>query len=210
MESFKKSQPVLGEKILRWTLPSDEVEALLGDFDEIYDEMWKKKGRFAAKSWYWLQIFRLLPSFIKNMIYWSGEMLKNYFKVAFRNIKRNKVFSMVNLLGVALGMSCSFLIFLIMAVAFFQRNFTSLLENSVPLRFITPESQLRNYTESWLTAFPLSLQVPIYILTVSIVIVCAMSGIWCRMRCSSTYPILRSATQLLRRRDAGNSIICFC
>jgi putative ABC transport system permease protein len=46
------------------------------------------------------------------MIYWSGEMLKNYIKVAVRNIKRNKVFSLVNLLGLAVGMCCSFIIFL--------------------------------------------------------------------------------------------------
>lgn len=112
METSKKSPPVLREKILRWILPSDEVEALLGDFEEIYEEIWKKKGRSAARRWYWIQILRLLPSSFTNMIYWSGEMLKNYLKVAFRNIKRNKIFSLVNLLGLAVGMCCSFLIFL--------------------------------------------------------------------------------------------------
>jgi len=39
-------------------------------------------------------------------------MLKNYIKVAFRNIKKNKVFSLINLMGLALGMCCGFLIFL--------------------------------------------------------------------------------------------------
>jgi len=39
-------------------------------------------------------------------------MLKNYFKVAWRNIFRNKGFSTVNLLGLTIGMSCTLLILL--------------------------------------------------------------------------------------------------
>jgi putative ABC transport system permease protein len=39
-------------------------------------------------------------------------MLKNYFLVAWRNMVRNKVFSGINILGLALGMTCSLLIML--------------------------------------------------------------------------------------------------
>jgi putative ABC transport system permease protein len=39
-------------------------------------------------------------------------MLKNYFKVAWRNIIRNKAFSAINVLGLGLGMACSLLIML--------------------------------------------------------------------------------------------------
>jgi putative ABC transport system permease protein len=39
-------------------------------------------------------------------------MLLNYFKIAWRNIIRNKAFSAINILGLALGMACSLLIFL--------------------------------------------------------------------------------------------------
>jgi len=39
-------------------------------------------------------------------------MLKNYFFIAIRNLKRNKVFSFINILGLALGMGCSLLIML--------------------------------------------------------------------------------------------------
>jgi putative ABC transport system permease protein len=39
-------------------------------------------------------------------------MLKNYFKIGFRNLFRNKIFSCINIFGLAVGMACSLLIFL--------------------------------------------------------------------------------------------------
>ena len=38
-------------------------------------------------------------------------MLKNYFKIAFRNIKRNKSYTLTNVLGLALGIASAVLIF---------------------------------------------------------------------------------------------------
>ncbi|MGB6864827.1 MAG: ABC transporter permease, partial [Candidatus Aminicenantaceae bacterium] len=37
-------------------------------------------------------------------------MLKNYLKITLRNIKRNKVFSFINIAGLAIGMACCILI----------------------------------------------------------------------------------------------------
>ena len=39
-------------------------------------------------------------------------MLKNYLKIAWRNLWKNKSFSLINILGLALGMACSLLIML--------------------------------------------------------------------------------------------------
>src|ERR1700754_1069209 len=39
-------------------------------------------------------------------------MIKNYFKVAFRNIIRHKAYSAINISGLAIGMACSILILL--------------------------------------------------------------------------------------------------
>ena len=57
-------------------------------------------------------------------------MLKNYFKIAWRNLFRNKGFATTNLLGLTIGMSCSILIFLWvhdeMAYDRFQRNYDNI------------------------------------------------------------------------------------
>ena len=39
-------------------------------------------------------------------------MIKNYLKIAFRNLWRHKVFSLINIMGLAVGMAACFLIFL--------------------------------------------------------------------------------------------------
>ncbi len=39
-------------------------------------------------------------------------MLKNYFKIAFSNLWRHRVFSFINILGLTVGMTACFLIFL--------------------------------------------------------------------------------------------------
>ncbi len=39
-------------------------------------------------------------------------MIQNYFKIAWRNLWKNKTFSLINMMGLALGMSCSLLIML--------------------------------------------------------------------------------------------------
>jgi ABC-type antimicrobial peptide transport system permease subunit len=50
-------------------------------------------------------------------------MFKNYFKTAWRSISRNKIFSVINILGLAIGISASLLIFLIAYFEFSYDNF---------------------------------------------------------------------------------------
>ena len=39
-------------------------------------------------------------------------MFRNYLKIAWRNLQKNKLFSSINILGLALGIACSLLIIL--------------------------------------------------------------------------------------------------
>src|SRR6478609_3992297 len=39
-------------------------------------------------------------------------MFKNYFKIAFRNLHRNKVYSFINIAGLTIGLACAMLIML--------------------------------------------------------------------------------------------------
>ncbi|MFC2160066.1 ABC transporter permease [Acidobacteriota bacterium] len=99
------------EFFLKQVISFDNHENLSGDFEEMFDRISHERGSFKAYLWYTFQILKLVPSYFRNYIYWSLTMLKNYLKIALRNIKKSKTYSFINILGLAIGMACCILIF---------------------------------------------------------------------------------------------------
>lgn len=66
-------------------------------------------------------------------------MFKNYFKIAFRNFWRHKVFSLINVLGLSIGISASLVIYLIVHYEFtfdkFEKNGSDIYRVSTDLKF---------------------------------------------------------------------------
>src|SRR5258705_13648278 len=42
-------------------------------------------------------------------------MIKNYFKIAFRNLQRHKAYTFINVIGLSLGIACGILIFTVVS-----------------------------------------------------------------------------------------------
>jgi hypothetical protein len=91
----------------------EERDSIINDFAEIYREKVKDQGINAARLWYWSQVLRSLPMFFKIHISWGFAMIKNYVTIAFRIIKRKKVFSFINIAGLTIGIMCSLFILLL-------------------------------------------------------------------------------------------------
>tara|TARA_R110000796_G_scaffold88850_6_gene191967 strand:- start:24222 stop:26669 length:2448 start_codon:yes stop_codon:yes gene_type:complete len=73
-------------------------------------------------------------------------MLKNYLKIAFRNIWKNKVFSLINVLGLSIGLSASFVIG---AIIYYDMTFDKFHPDQdriyrVTSEFIAPEGSFYN------------------------------------------------------------------
>ncbi|MCP4726512.1 MAG: FtsX-like permease family protein [bacterium] len=85
---------------------------LFGDIEEMYKIFLRDRGRSRSFIWLWIQILRLVPVVISEKISWNITMLKNYFKITFRNIMRSKVYSLINIFGLSLGLTCCILIVL--------------------------------------------------------------------------------------------------
>ena len=110
LKNKKAPYPPLRRRMLSLLLSRGDHITLAGDFEEIHSELARERGRTAAALWYWCQIAKSIAPFLKNSLFWSFHMFKNYMKVALRNLNRHKGYSLINITGLAIGMACCLLI----------------------------------------------------------------------------------------------------
>lgn len=110
--SRNKFPPKIFEKILGCFLRKEDAHHRLGDLAEVYSDIHLRRGWYAATCWYLGQILRGWPGYVIFRITGRFMMVKNYAKVAFRNIIRQKGYAFLNITGLALGMACSFFLLL--------------------------------------------------------------------------------------------------
>lgn len=83
-------------------------EEFLGDLKEIYEDRISTQGRYYAKWMYWVDAFHLLIGFTTFNVFKNQNnpttMYKHYLTIAGRNLFRGKVYSIINILGLAVGM----------------------------------------------------------------------------------------------------------
>ncbi len=98
--------------LIRITAWYEDGYAVYGDACEEYFEVMKNEGKRRARTWFWRQGLRAFPVFVTDFIVWRLIMLKNYLKVAFRNIRKQKGYAFINISGLAIGMAACLLILL--------------------------------------------------------------------------------------------------
>jgi putative ABC transport system permease protein len=92
-----------------WLLSRLAGPSVVGDYEEIFEEMVLEQGPKAALSWYRTQVLKSIPMFVNNTIHWSAAMLKNYLKLACRNIFKHKRYALLNIAGLAVGLAACLL-----------------------------------------------------------------------------------------------------
>ncbi|MEQ8239115.1 MAG: FtsX-like permease family protein [Cyclobacteriaceae bacterium] len=121
MKDSNNQPPKAASKLLAWFAGSADLEDIQGDIDEMYIHKQKSKGRLVAKIFYWRHIISLLFSYalLKRKRqqalpdYYAMNnlsMIKNYVKVSLRNMRKQRMFTAINIFGLAMGMSVSLLI----------------------------------------------------------------------------------------------------
>ena len=110
MHTENKKTPRWIERFFRWFYAEDVLQEKLGDFEEYYQGKIRNKGKFRASLQSFFQVIRILMSESQLSLYWSFAMFKNYVTIAFRSLKRHKIYSSVTISGLALGMAAFLLI----------------------------------------------------------------------------------------------------
>ena len=111
----KKSHPAvprLADRILGYLYSQDYYFERSGDLEEAYVDLVEESGPFRAKAWLWFQLLKLCIGVLRTNIVWRVIMIQNYLKIAFRNIKRHKGYSILNISGLTIGFACFIFIFL--------------------------------------------------------------------------------------------------
>ncbi len=104
----------LGDRIFKGFCHPDYYPDIKGDLEELYLEQ-KSSNKMVSDSRYLLEVVRLMrpglmrPLF-KNSKFKRTDMLYNYFKISLRNLGKHKVFTGINVIGLAFGLTAFLLI----------------------------------------------------------------------------------------------------
>uniref|UniRef100_UPI00404A293D ABC transporter permease n=1 Tax=Fulvivirga sp. TaxID=1931237 RepID=UPI00404A293D len=110
--------PRLFERLFEWFCADDFFEELQGDLEEAYYHNVEVHGTAVARNIYRKEVLLMLrPSVMKkikgrfkNSNSNNIDMIRNYLKIAVRNILGQKLYSFINIFGLAVGMAATILI----------------------------------------------------------------------------------------------------
>lgn len=102
--------PGLPLRFLRWFCTDERIEEIEGDLYEIWQEKLDTHHRFNANLLYWWLVFRSLRRFAltrNKTQYKSGFIMffQHYLKVTYRNLWKHKATTLINVFGLAIGIS---------------------------------------------------------------------------------------------------------
>jgi putative ABC transport system permease protein len=106
--------PSLPGKLLQKFLRHDLAEEVLGDLDEKFYRTKKHRSSLRAKVEYWYQVIHYLRPFAIRKIQYNSTnsfaMFENYYRIAWRNLLKQRMYSSIKIGGFALGIAACLLI----------------------------------------------------------------------------------------------------
>ena len=109
-ENKRYDSPRIARMLLRLLSIYHEKHSIFEDFEETFSEIQRSVGSFKAKCWYWSNTLKSVARYLKLIVSWRITMFKNHLKIAYRNFIRHKLFSFINVFGLAIGLSICMII----------------------------------------------------------------------------------------------------
>lgn len=109
---MKVTPPVYAQRFLRWFCEEELYEEIIGDLDEAFYDRVEEKGYAFAKRMYIQDVVRFFKPYAWKKLHLNRQhtpMFRNYFKIGIRNIIKRKEYSLLNALGLIIGLTCIFL-----------------------------------------------------------------------------------------------------
>jgi putative ABC transport system permease protein len=110
--------PQWATRLLRWFCASHLADELEGDLLELFAQRVRMYGPREARRRYVRDVLSLIRPFAlkekteqyPQPAFTQPAMIRSYFKIAFRNLAKHKMFSFINIMGLSAGMTACFLI----------------------------------------------------------------------------------------------------
>lgn len=120
--------PKLADKFLSWFCKPELLEEVQGDLYANFERTCEQDGRWKSKWRYWMQVLHFLRPFaFKNILKTNqNTMLKNHLKIALRTLNRQKIYSTINVFGLAIGL-CAF--WIIQNYVTFENSYENFIPN---------------------------------------------------------------------------------
>ena len=134
----KVTPPKWMDRILSAFCAPHLLEEVMGDLHERFYLRAEKMGVSKARKYYLREVFSFArPYIIKRNVSNNNviAMIKNYFKIAYRNLINKKVYSGINIVGLSIGITCCMLIFQYVA---FEKSFDRFHEHESDIYRILP------------------------------------------------------------------------
>ncbi|MGD8782526.1 MAG: ABC transporter permease [Ignavibacteria bacterium] len=133
--------------IINFLLVNNHPEAIIGDTEEEYLSRLSGKGKLHALIWLIAQIIILIPLHYTNSLHWSIAMFKNYFKIGYRNLIKEKLISIISMAGLGIGIAVAGLIII---YVHFETSYDKFFDDSdkiykVYSKFDNPKGNVRGW-----------------------------------------------------------------
>jgi putative ABC transport system permease protein len=142
MNRKKHRPPEWADRFLEWYCAPRFIEEIQGDLHEAFYRRCQEVGSHWAR---WLFVVDVLRSLSFSTFDYSllpsrntPSLLRNYTTLTFRNLLRRKVFSFINILGLAIGMTA---FFLIIQYVSFEQSYDRFHENADRIYRVCLETQ---------------------------------------------------------------------
>ncbi|HTE30649.1 MAG TPA: ABC transporter permease, partial [Chryseolinea sp.] len=113
-QELRNRPPKWADDFLAWACEPDLIEEVQGDLHEAFHKRRKESGLRFAKLLFIADVIRSLLSTTKlrsfNRSKNATPMFSNYFTIGYRQLIRHKLFSLVNIFGLAIGIATCLLI----------------------------------------------------------------------------------------------------
>jgi ABC-type antimicrobial peptide transport system permease subunit len=114
-EQRQHHPPAWAQRFVEWYCKPELAEDLIGDLNEYFERNVRSIGSRRAKLIYMLDVIKFFRSYTVRRptfahIFINRIMIGNYTKTSARNLMRNKLFSFINIVGLAISMSVGLLL----------------------------------------------------------------------------------------------------